>query len=440
LSAVLILNVTKERLELTPAIYKYCDDIDKKSTRKMYSLRLHHFHRFLQQKYNISIDDFVDSFKVSPQKYNLYDVMCEYRKSQRDRLANNTIAARIAAARGFLEYNDVPINNAKWRGKVKPPKLKHSARAPMSKENIRNIILGCQSPRLRTYIQTLAATGCRPQELAKVLRKNLDLENRTIYIRAEDEKMEQDRYVFLTKECVEQLKNWIEHRNRVRRFVNRETKGHYIVTHKSVPLTENTPLFSTGRHDATNDVPSQIYAILAKEFRATLKRMKLDVKTEDGKRNKITLHKFRKYVKTTISNLGHHSFSEYFIGHKNSTYWDATDEEKQRIYHIVEPYLTYLDYSELEANGADLQTQLEQSQKEIEQLKQQLKEREFDTGQLEDHVSHSQKEIELLKKQIGNMQYANQDVEKIRKDMREELEQFKENLRKAVIEQYKIST
>jgi integrase len=364
-----------QRLDLTPAIYKYCDNIDKKSTRKLYSLRLLHFHRFLQQKYNVSIDDFVDSFKVSPKKYDVYDVMSEYRKSQRDRLTSNTISGRIVVARGFLEYNEVHINQMMWRRKVKPPKQKQAPRAPMSKEDIRNIILGCQSPRLRTYIQTLAATGCRPQELAKVLRKNLDLDNRTIYIRAEDNKTEQDRYVFLTKECVEQLKIWIEFRNRVRRFVNRETKetiGHYTVTNKQVPLTENTPLFSTGRHDAINDVPTTMYAILAREFRATLKRMKLDKKTSDGKRNKITLHKFRKYVKTTISNLGHHDFAEYFIGHKNSTYWDATEEEKQRIYHIVEPYLTYLDYSTLEAKGADTQTQLEQKDQQLQDLKAQL--------------------------------------------------------------------
>ena len=38
-------------------------------------------------------------------------------------------------------------------------------------------------------------------------------------------------------------------------------------------------------------------------------------------RRKITLHSFRRFVKTTISDLGYSDFSEWFIGHSGSTYW-----------------------------------------------------------------------------------------------------------------------
>ena len=38
-------------------------------------------------------------------------------------------------------------------------------------------------------------------------------------------------------------------------------------------------------------------------------------------RSEITLHSFRRYVKTTISDLGYSDFSEWFIGHSGSTYW-----------------------------------------------------------------------------------------------------------------------
>ena len=33
------------------------------------------------------------------------------------------------------------------------------------------------------------------------------------------------------------------------------------------------------------------------------------------KRRKITLHSFRRWVKSTISDLGYADYSEYFIGH-----------------------------------------------------------------------------------------------------------------------------
>jgi hypothetical protein len=44
---------------------------------------------------------------------------------------------------------------------------------------------------------------------------------------------------------------------------------------------------------------------------------------EDGneQRRQITLHSFRRFVKTTISDLGYADYSEYFIGHAGSTYW-----------------------------------------------------------------------------------------------------------------------
>ena len=65
---------------------------------------------------------------------------------------------------------------------------------------------------------------------------------------------------------------------------------------------------------------------------------------EDSNQNRrqITLHSFRRFVKTTISDLGYFDFSEYFIGHIGSTYWRKKDSEKAEIYRKIEPYLTFL--------------------------------------------------------------------------------------------------
>ena len=48
---------------------------------------------------------------------------------------------------------------------------------------------------------------------------------------------------------------------------------------------------------------------------------------EDGNENRreITLHSFRRFVKTTISDLGYSDYSEWFIGHSGSTYWRKKD-------------------------------------------------------------------------------------------------------------------
>jgi hypothetical protein len=79
-------------------------------------------------------------------------------------------------------------------------------------------------------------------------------------------------------------------------------------------------------------------------------------------------------VKTTISDLGHSDYSEWFIGHSHSTYYRKPQSEKLELFRKIEPYLTYLDYSELEAKGADVETKLQEKESRIQGLQDQLAE------------------------------------------------------------------
>ena len=45
---------------------------------------------------------------------------------------------------------------------------------------------------------------------------------------------------------------------------------------------------------------------------------------------KITLHSFRRDIKTTIADLGYSDYSDWFIGHSGSTYWRKKYNEKER--------------------------------------------------------------------------------------------------------------
>jgi len=80
----------------------------------------------------------------------------------------------------------------------------------------------------------------------------------------------------------------------------------------------------------------------------------------NGNRRQITLHSFRRFVKTTISDLGYADFSEWFIGHSGCTYWTKKDPEKAEIFLKIEPYLTFLNVNQLERQGADIQTKVEE--------------------------------------------------------------------------------
>jgi hypothetical protein len=55
-------------------------------------------------------------------------------------------------------------------------------------------------------------------------------------------------------------------------------------------------------------------------------------------------------------------FSEWFIGHSGSTYWTKKDSEKAEIFRKIEPYLTFLNIPQLERQGADIQSTVEESE------------------------------------------------------------------------------
>jgi hypothetical protein len=62
-------------------------------------------------------------------------------------------------------------------------------------------------------------------------------------------------------------------------------------------------------------------------------------------------------------------YSEYFIGHSGSTYWRKKDSEKAEIFRKIESYLTFLNIHQLERQGSDIQTKVE----ELEELNQSLR-------------------------------------------------------------------
>ena len=81
---------------------------------------------------------------------------------------------------------------------------------------------------------------------------------------------------------------------------------------------------------------------------------------------------FRRFVKSTVSDLGYFDYSEWFIGHSGSTYYRKKESEKVEIFRKIEPYLTFLNVHQLERQGADIQTKVE----ELEELNQSLRQRD----------------------------------------------------------------
>ena len=119
--------------------------------------------------------------------------------------------------------------------------------------------------------------------------------------------------------------------------------------------------------------PHSLYDDLSSSFAKTLDRMGKGEKEDNNeKRRQITLHSFRRFVKSTISDLGYSDYSEWFIGHSGSTYYRKKESEKIEIFRKIEPYLTFLNVYQLERQGADIQSKID----ELELLNQSLRERD----------------------------------------------------------------
>jgi integrase len=343
-------------------VEKFCDVVALQSdyTALQYTSRLRSFDYFLRKKYKTPIDHF---FK---KKFDVYEVLSGYHFYLRENgLQKSTISSKIATAKLFLEYNGILISNSMFRLRVRAPKQQHTEKEALNKDLVRKIILACQDRRLQAYVLLLAATGMRATEAHSIRYRDIDWERRKVMIRAEYTKTKRQRFVFLTEECIKHLKIWKEHRERERRII------HNGIHHVKRPYCPDDLFFTTGRHSEVIN-PRNMYHAFIPIFHAVLDLNGFQEREESGRRHKITLHSFRRFVKSTISDLGYQDYSEWYIGHSGSTYYRKTEAEKLAIFKKIEPYLTYLDYSELEAKGADIETKLQEKDDRITNLEKQL--------------------------------------------------------------------
>jgi len=222
---------------------------------------------------------------------------------------------------------------------------------------------------------------------------DLDSVHPTVTIRGENTKNRTDRKILLTREVVQQIRLWIEYKHRTRRIssyrnVDNEEQPKKTVSKYVTPERNDENLLFAIRKG--NIKPVNLYKVMVLEFEHTLDRIGRGSRENHNyrARRKITLHSFRRYVKTTISGLGYSDFSEHFIGHSGSTYYTLPEKDTIKLFQKIEPYLTFLDYEELDRKGADIASQLEEKdrmiqnmmrkQEQFEQLIQSL----IDSGQL----------------------------------------------------------
>jgi integrase len=349
-------------------------------TARAYSTRIATFAQYVfQQHGKKELDDFIEELKNG--NHDPYEILADFalflqisRKDKPYKLSTNVQRVIVNTAKRFLRFSGVAVNNEDFKDNVSLPRKEYLEKQALEKKDIIEILNGCRNMRLKTAMMFCAVLGPRPIEAMAVRLKDLNLEAdpATVTFRAEFSKMSVARTRYLTKELTRQLKLWIKTKYETRRTTVKgpgSTLKHIIVTPKSKP---EDLVFAALHHSGINPRPEILYDVVSDEFARLLDSIGRGDKKENGRDRKISIKTFRDYVKSTISDLGHSDYSEYWIGHAGSTYYQKSEKEKIAIFQKLENYLTYLDYSTLEARGADIQTALDQQKEVNKKLQDQL--------------------------------------------------------------------
>jgi integrase len=371
-----------------------------KSTAHEYLMRLNSFRNFVLASYNgkLTVDEVVTKIRKGTE--DPYTILRNYAVflQQTNNISNSTLKFRTVTLKNFLEFYDVDISPRKFKLKVKLPKVIRKTKQALSKEDIIDILNACSDIRLKTYLMLLASTGMRPVEALSIRVKDLSLKSNPsqLFVRGEYTKTRSDRTIFLTQELDSQVSSWLTHSYRKRRICYSEN-GKIVTQYRTPIMKESDLVFSTHRLSG-NPNPVSLYVEFRTSFAKTLDRMGKGAR-EDGneRRREITLHSFRRFVKTAISDLGYQDFSEYFIGHSGSTYWTKKESEKAEIFRKIEPYLTFLNVHQLERQGADIQSKIE----ELGVLNQSFRERD---KMKDDAIAHLSDQLMALTSRMQDLE------------------------------------
>jgi integrase len=365
-------------LEQTLAQQKVIDflnSIARNSVRSKdtYSIGLSHFQTFLCSRYGsgYTLANIVE--KILTNEVNVYallDNFVSYLIST-GRLSTSTVRLHVAATRSYLQYHDIDISPAKFKRRVKIPKNHREDEEPIDAADMRKILLSCQNRRLKPYLLVLGTCGCRAIEALAVRCKDIDftISPTKIHLRKEYTKTRVARDVYISNEATKFLKEWLEWKYR-----QRESGKETPVMHPE-DLVFSKAKFGTEERQNNQANPQRIYQKISQEFNHLLKTVGMDERKDGMFRRKITFTSVRRLVKTVVSTQVSKDYSEWFLGHSKSSYWTMKEPVRREIYATkIMKYLTYLDYSELETTGKNIEAKLEEKDKELQILKKQVSE------------------------------------------------------------------
>jgi integrase len=383
---------------------------DSTCTRRAYLSGLISINNFVSPKGH-TVETMLDELRSG--KMDLYKLLDSFVSSQVKKVSIRTTRLNLAVLRSYLGYHDIDIIQAKFLKRVKVPKLHKAKEEPIDVSDVRKILLACNNRRLKTYMLVLASGGMRTVEALAIRIKDIDFTvNPTkIHIREEYAKTRVARDIYISDEATQYLKAWLEWKYRPDAF-NPKTQN------------KNDLVFEVGQ----SGDPRALYVDISHEFGKLLDLSGFSEKKDNSPRRKITLHTFRRFVDSTITTQAGQDYAEWFLGHADNSYYNKKEHELRAIYKKdCMKYLTFLDYTSIEATGNSIEAKLTEKEKEIQLLRQR--------DQVKDQ------EMQSMKEQIQSIEQSQrQSFEEFKQEnhriIREAMTKFKATLSPKALERF----
>ncbi len=322
-------------------------------SRNAYLTGLVHFDNFMSPK-NYTIESVLTA--LSEGQLNVYELLDSFISTQMSKLSPRTTRLNLAVMKSYFGYHDIDIIPSRFQKKVTVPKIHKEKEQPIDASDIRKILLVCNNRRLKTYVLILASGGMRAVEALAIRIRDIDysVSPTKIHIRKEYAKIRVARDIYISDEATQYLKSWIDWKYRNGRL-----------------KTEDDLVFGVGR----SKDPRSLYTEIADEFAKLLEIAGYSERKDNSSRHKITIHSLRRFADSTISDLTGDDYAEWFLGHADNSYYTKKEPALREIYATkCMKYLTFLDYTTLEATGKSIEGKLVEKDLQIQTLQTQMEE------------------------------------------------------------------
>jgi integrase len=435
-------NSLRRKIQYLPKVQAFLSSIGRNSveTADGYKTSLVHFQDFLSSNHNNhTLESILQAFSTDGKRgsIDVYEVLEGFIAfiQQQKKVNASSLNQYLNGIRSYLAYYDVYVIPAKFKRKVKVPKVYREEEQPLDVKDIRQILLNCHNRRLKAYLLVLASAGTRAVEACAIRLRDVDFSTRPtkIHIRKEYAKTRVARDIYISDEATKYLKDWIFFKYRIssnsinddnnnQAYQVNDGAGDDEISQKrlyNIIKQKPNSLAFQGQINNSHVAPQSIYLKLAIEFQRLLEVSGFNERKEGMKRRKITLHSFRRFVKTTLSDCAGKEYSEWFLGHAKSGYYVSKSQVRSASYaEKCMRYITFLDYSTLEVAEKRVEAQLAQKDQQIELMREQLSLLQERHKQRENEFAELKSAVAFLSDKVNAAIIANESSSKVISDQK----------------------